>query len=223
VTDFMSMMLTLRRVSDADLGALQADPDLVTSLLRNVDGLESIAGDLDQANMEAAIAAVGKDRWKLYVDEKDGENWIGSAVASSIIDYMQAHKAPDVSRPEYLDLDKSWHILHTVISGTPDPATTAQASLLGGEPVGPDSGYGPARLLRRDGVAAFADVLAPLDVETLKARVEPESLRDHGVTFATSDFDLECIDFVIEDHFPPLRTFVNQTVKKKRHLLMFLN
>ena len=111
----MSMMLTLRRLSDADLSVLQADPDLVTSLLCNVDGLESIAGDLDQANMEAAIAAVGKDRWKLYIDEKDGENWIGPAVASSIIDYTQAYKAPDVSRPEYLDLDKSWHILHTVL------------------------------------------------------------------------------------------------------------
>lgn len=219
----MSMMLTLRRLSDADLGALQADPDLVTSLLCNVDGLESIASDLDQTIMEAAIAAVGKDRWKLYVAEKDGENWIGSAVASSIITYMQAHKPPDVSRPEYLDLDKSWHILHTVIAGTSGAAEMPAGALLAGEDVGPDGGYGPARVLRQAQVAAFADVLAPLDAETLKARVDPDAMRRDGVTFASSDFDQELIGYEIEDHFPALKKFVNQTVKKKRHLLMFLN
>lgn len=213
-------MLTLRRLSDDDLGALQADPDTLTSLLCDVDGVDGYRESLHQANMEAAIAAVGKDAWRGYAD--GGDHWL-PMVAASMMQHLTDNAPPEVTRPEFLDLDKSWHILHTVISGSPDAGDGPAAALLGGEEFGPDSGYGPARLLRHDAVSAFADVLEPLDVESLKSRADPATLREQGVAFATGQFDADMIGFEIEDHFPPLKKFVNQTVKKRRHLLMFLN
>lgn len=88
------------------------------------------------------------------------------------------------SKAEYLDLDKSWHILHTLIAGSPDVTDAPEAMLLSGEDVGPPGGYGPARLIEPASVEAFAQVLEPLDVDALKSRVDLQQLREAGVTFA---------------------------------------
>ncbi|NUR82053.1 MAG: DUF1877 family protein [Terrabacter sp.] len=50
----------------------------------------------------------------------------------------------------WLDLDKSWHGIHFLLTGTDWSAGDAGAAggaILGGRPVGEDDGYGPARLL----------------------------------------------------------------------------
>ena len=77
-----------------------------------------------------------------------------------------------------LDLDKAWHGVHWVLTGsseeTVDPAGDA---LLGGEPVGEDLGFGPARVLEVDRVRAVAGVLGGLDLDTLAARVDPPRMR----------------------------------------------
>lgn len=215
----MSMMLTLRRLSSADLIALAENPDEVVPWLRDVDGFEQVAASAQQHTMEQAISAVGSEVWSRYLG---AEATMRPMIAAAMIDYLNKNAGPVISKPEYLDLDKSWHILHTLISGSPDPGDTPQAALLGGEEVGPCGGYGPARVLRPEQVADFEGVLQLLDVETLKKRVDPEELRKQGVTFAQTEFDLELLDFEIEDHFPALQKFVQATVKKKRGLLLIL-
>jgi hypothetical protein len=142
--------------------------------------------------------------------------------AAAIIDYLKNNAGPEICRPEYLDLDKSWHILHTLISGSPDTGDTPEAAFLGGEELGPCGGYGPVRVLSPEQVTQYADVLKPLDVETLKRRVDLDELRQQGVTFAQTEFDLEVVSFEIEDHFPALHKFVQATAKKKRGLLLIL-
>lgn len=215
----MSMMLTLRRLSSADLTALNENPDEVVPWLRDVDGFEQVAASAEQHTMEQAISAVGREVWSRYLG---AEAVMRPMIAAAMIDYLKKNAGPAISKPEYLDLDKSWHILHTLISGSPDIGDTPQAALLGGEEVGPCGGYGPVRLLRPEQVSEFAGVLQPLDVETLKKRVDPDELRKLGVTFAQTEFDLELLDFEIEDHFPALQKFVQATVKKKRGLLLIL-
>lgn len=215
----MSMMLTLRRLSNADLAALKEDPDEVIPLLRDVDGFEQVAASAEQHSMEQAISAVGREVWFRYLGAEDV---MRPMIAAAIIDYLKKNAGPAVSKPEYLDLDKSWHILHTLISGSPDVGDKPEAALLGGQEMGPCGGYGPARVLSPDQVSEFAGVLKPLDIETLKRRVDPDALRKQGVTFAQSDFDLELLEFEIEDHFPALQKFVQATVKKKRGLLLIL-
>ncbi len=215
----MSMMLTLRRLSNADMTALLENPEEVVPWLRDIDGFEQVAASAEQRTMEQAISAVGHEVWSRYLGAEDV---MRPMIATAMIDYLKKNAGPAISRPEYLDLDKSWHILHTLISGSPDTADTPQAALLGGEEMGPCGGYGPVRVLRSEQVVEFADVLKPLDVDTLKSRVDPVELRKQGVTFAQTEFDLELLEFEIEDHFPALQKFVQATAKKKRGLLLIL-
>jgi hypothetical protein len=58
--------------------------------------------------------------------------------------------------PDAVSLEKSWHGLHYVLTGTAwegEPPLNFLAA--GGEPVGENFGYGPVRLLRNDEVRAL--------------------------------------------------------------------
>jgi hypothetical protein len=77
-----------------------------------------------------------------------------------------------------LDLGKSWHAIHYLLTGTPwetgDGA--AGAAILGGDEIGEDGGYGPARVHGLESVRAIAVALDPMDVETLRARFDPDAM-----------------------------------------------
>lgn len=77
-----------------------------------------------------------------------------------------------------LDLDKAWHGIHYLLTGTAwewgeEPAG---AAILGGDVIGEDNGYGPARLLRPEAVRAIAAALDALSVEELRARFDPDAM-----------------------------------------------
>jgi len=113
---------------------------------------------------------------------------------------------PNSDVPE-IDVDKAWHGIHWLLTGSaepvdpavrqaprrrrlfrrapapaPAPAIGAEAlAVLGGEAIGEDQGYGPARLLRPDEVAAIAAALEPLDREALAARVDLAAMDAAGL------------------------------------------
>lgn len=89
---------------------------------------------------------------------------------------------------EHLDLHKDWHVLHATICGTGDDAPAPAGDVvLGGDEVGDDLGYGPARLLPPERVAAAAAFLAELGPDGIVARFRPRSLGEdvYGADFAT--------------------------------------
>ncbi|MEO3931024.1 YfbM family protein [Micromonosporaceae bacterium B7E4] len=85
----------------------------------------------------------------------------------------------DAEMPEpELDLGKSWHAVHYLLTGSAwglgDGA--AGAAILGGAAIGEDGGYGPARVLGPDAVRAVATELDGLDVETLRTRYDADAM-----------------------------------------------
>jgi hypothetical protein len=79
---------------------------------------------------------------------------------------------------ENLYLDKSWHGLHYLFTGTawegPPPLNFLVA---GGEPIGDiDSGYGPSRALTAAEVAQADRALAALSDETIRSRFDPAAM-----------------------------------------------
>lgn len=78
----------------------------------------------------------------------------------------------------FVDLDKAWHCLHYLLTGSAWEGDEPLNFLVkGGTPVGEeDVGYGPARAFRPLEVAAIADALAPLDPSTLMLRFDPRKL-----------------------------------------------
>jgi hypothetical protein len=76
-----------------------------------------------------------------------------------------------------LDIHKSWHGLHWLLCQEawdgPEPLKHA---VLGGEEIGEDLGYGPARLVDAATVRAVAAALAVTSRETLRQRFNPAAM-----------------------------------------------
>jgi hypothetical protein len=78
----------------------------------------------------------------------------------------------------FVDLDKAWHCLHFLLTGTARDGEGPLAFLLkGGTPVGDeDLGYGPARVFRPLEAAAIADALAGITPAWLLSRFDLKKL-----------------------------------------------
>lgn len=92
-----------------------------------------------------------------------------------------AYNAPDQG---FVDLDKAWHCLHYLLTGSAQGGQGSLAFLLaGGTPVGSEDlgGAGPARVFRADEVAAIAGALAQVTEAELAARLDPKKLEALGI------------------------------------------
>ncbi len=84
-----------------------------------------------------------------------------------------------------LSIDKAWHGVHFLLTGTADePDDTVGevgAVVLGGEELGEDEGYGPARVFPAAVVARLADALDQLDLDAVGARYDGARMTELAV------------------------------------------
>ena len=93
-------------------------------------------------------------------------------------DVLEGLVEEDTPREEFLDLDKAWHGLHWLLTGTTDDSSTpAGMAILGGTEIGEDWGYGAPRLLRPDEVRRVAAVLRDVTEGDLRARFDPAAMK----------------------------------------------
>src|SRR6187402_1279312 len=83
----------------------------------------------------------------------------------------------------FVDLDKAWHCLHYLLTGSAwDGEEPLNFLVKGGTPLGEeDVGHGPARVFRPLEVAAIADALAPLEAASLVPRLVGQKLDQLGI------------------------------------------
>lgn len=82
----------------------------------------------------------------------------------------------------FLDLDKMWHGVHWILTGTAwDAEGPLGQVILGGEEIGEDGGYGPARLLTPEQVSDVAAALRAVSADELRARFDPAAMSAAGV------------------------------------------
>ena len=138
--------------------------------------------------------------------------WVGyrrdEAVAREIVhDPDLVDELLDSDDPDALDLDKAWHGVHWLLTGSVDLTDDLAAqALLGGEPVGEEVGYGPVRLLDPGRVAALDRLLEGTDVETLRSRVDPAEMDRAGVYPGVWD-EPDIFDSFLAPALAELRTF----------------
>lgn len=76
-----------------------------------------------------------------------------------------------------VDLDKAWHGIHYLLTGSALPdGTLASKVIMGGEDFGPILGYGPAQLVRPAEVRAIAQLLEKTTPDSLRKRFDPKEM-----------------------------------------------
>jgi hypothetical protein len=127
----------------------------------------------------------------------------------------------DMPEPD-LDLDKSWHAVHYLLAGSAWGLGdgVAGAAVLGGEDIGDDGGYGPARLVTADRVRAVADALDALDDATLRARFDRPAMKAAEIYPDIWDEDVPVDDFL--EHVGELRRFYRTAAGNGQAILLMI-
>ncbi|MEN3614350.1 YfbM family protein [Plantactinospora sp. ZYX-F-223] len=129
-------------------------------------------------------------------------------------------EAAEMPEPE-LDLDKSWHGIHYLLTGTAwHIGEGAGAAILGGDVIGQDGGYGPARLLDPATVHAIATALDALNVETLRARFDPNAMATAGIYPDIWANGTEEFDNYLAPNFTKLRRFYQTAAVHRQAVLL---
>jgi hypothetical protein len=78
-------------------------------------------------------------------------------------------------------LDKDWHGIHFLLTGSAWEGEEPLCYLVkGGEEIG-DVRYGPARALRPIQIEAWANALSAISIDDLRKRYDPEAMNNAGI------------------------------------------
>lgn len=171
--------------------------------------------------------------WKL-VDPDDEEIYNEEPSASSPMSWFSRlfgkkvkPKEPvaEVSKPEELmDLDKSWHGIHFLLTQTADKGEWPLNFLLvGGKQVGDvDMGYSPGRVFLSPEVAEINAALANITPELLSANYDPVKMKKLDIYPEIWDDREDALPYCLE-FFKDLRSFITRTTNNRSGILIYLS
>jgi len=192
----VSMICTLRQVSDERIAQLVSDPDEVVHFLFG----------------PAQTPKPGL--WS---------RWFGSGGTASAVPEQPWDPRGD---DELLDLDRAWHGIHYLLTFSDWGGRGPLGYLVvGGKSIGRvDVGYGPARALRSGQVRRFRDALASIGPDVLAARYDSAEMTDRAIYPNIWDA-VEQPDPLgyLQTHYGSLRAFLDQTVDRAAGLLVYLS
>lgn len=181
----MGMTYSMRQASDATLAELQANPEGVATFLFG----EDLISGTDPGFFDRIL---GKSR---QVDEPAGD-------------------AQDEADLETCELDKAWHGIHYLLTGSADQGEQPPGFLLNwGDEVGEDLGYGPARAYTSDQVAQIAGHLSGVTDADLRSRFDPDKMMNDGIYPTIWDRDPavdDALGYVLA-YFKELKEFISRT------------
>jgi len=122
-----------------------------------------------------------------------------------------------------LDIDKAWHAIHFLLTGTAwDGEPPLNFLAIGGTEIGDDLGYGPARGLAASQVRELATALDALPADILLERFNPAAFTAADIYPDIWDRSPEDDDTrgYVERYYDELRTFVLDAGTKGEALLI---
>lgn len=203
----MSMILELHTVSDANLARVLADPPLIWKVVSPGDDRL-----YDAARAEAGAAAGGFFR-RLF-----GRPARAKAPA---VDFPLAPGEVDT-----IDLDKAWHGIHFLLTGTAWEGEPPLNFLMhGGTVIGEvEVGYGPARGMTAAEVKTVAGALTGIDEAFMRARFDPAQMTQLDIYPGIWDRDPaedDSFGYCME-YFGAVRTFVMRAAERGAGLIISL-
>ncbi len=130
----------------------------------------------------------------------------------------------DASPAGLMDVDKAWHGIHFLLTGSQWEGTPPWSlAILGGVPIGPDVGYGPARYLVPDQAREVAQALAGLPRNELAKRYSPKAMQEAEIypEIWENDED-DGLDYVLSYYESVVRYYL-EAAEKNQAMLLFLN
>jgi hypothetical protein len=145
----------------------------------------------------------------------------------SITDYLDEEGDDDGDAHADLDVDKAWHGIHFLLTGTAwEGEPPLDFVVRGGREVGDvDVGYGPARVFASTEVRAIDAALRPLTREVLAQRFDPAAMSRLEVYPSIWDRPREeddTLEYVLE-YYESLREFIAGAAREGEALVVYLN
>lgn len=132
---------------------------------------------------------------------------------SHVYDFVNSDEGDQAGR--VLDLDKQWHAVHFLLTGSAGPTDNPLSLIVGRfEEIGPDNGYGAAWFIPKEALTAFDRALAGLTDEQWAARYDAVAAVAEQVYLAETlqDEGDEVLTFLADD-IARLRAFVAAAVR----------
>jgi hypothetical protein len=156
--------------------------------------------------------------------QKDGRVNLSDQQVRDELTQWAAKRKAELGDTE-VDLDKAWHGIHFLLTGSVEPNDSlASKVIMGGENIGPDRGYGPAQLLKPAEVKAIADLLEHTTPEMLRERFRPKEMTQSGVYPAViweRDGD-EALEYVL-DYYKKLVAFYKLAAERGQAVIFVLS
>lgn len=194
----MGMTFVLRRASDRQLRQLLAQPKLIEHFLFDEPRQASVE---KSGLMDRLVDVFGFQRHTSPIDEPREDD-------------------------DEIDLDKSWHGMHFVMTGSADATDSPLSFIVHDWPeIGDiDVGYGPAKAIKSEHVSRFFDALESFTPDMLRAQYRPDRMEEEELYLAEffSRDRTEGIEY-IEYWLEELRGFLRQCVARKMGLVTYLS
>lgn len=125
------------------------------------------------------------------------------------------------------DLDKAWHGIHYLLTGTAWEGKPPLCYLVGGgQTIGDvEVSYGPARVLRPDEVRAFDQALKAISLDDLSRRFNPDAMMRAEIypeIWDRNPGEDDTLAYVLE-YFEPLKVVLHDAAQQKKGLIIYFS
>jgi hypothetical protein len=120
---------------------------------------------------------------------------------------------------EGLNLEKSWHVLHFLLTGkTEDAPPPLGNAILGGKEIGDDLGYGPARFLTSQQVREVAAALITISNDDLASRFDLDAMLAAHIYPVRDESELE----LAQHYFDYLSRYYADAAARGNAMLLYV-
>lgn len=201
----MGMVLNLISLGDENIQKVLKDPPLIWQV---------IAPDDEELYLEERKKS-SKGKWFSGLFKS------GNEVGSTTI-------VREFANGEFFenDLDKAWHGIHYLLTGTDYEGEFPLNFLLSGETVGNiDVGYGPARVFMTEDAKVIYETISKLPDEELRRHFNPSEMMKKKIYPDIWDRDPKKDDTLgyLMEYVQILRNFLHQVVKDKVGFVIYIS